>query len=128
MEPLYEIQNGLGAQEHSVKVYYDRVVIKKVKDTVSALGIIKKELEMAGVLTPKYIGIDVPFSEIDSVFFRPATGRLIKNGLIVFYLKGKNKNEVNMLNYSAAANAIKFWGQDNDTAKKIKDYVESRLQ
>lgn len=125
MEPVYVIQNGLGMQENSLKIYPDRVLIQKPKERKSsAMDVIKKELRLQGIIKSEYIGIDVPFSGIDSIYLRLATSEIIKNGLIVFYLKDRNKNEVTIFNYEKTANAMKFWAQDNETAKKIKDYVE----
>lgn len=125
MEPIYVIQNGLGCQEDSLKVYPDRVLIQKPKEnTHSMMGVIKKELRLQGIIKSEYIGIDVRFSEISNIYFRPATSEILKNGLLVFYLKGRGRNEVTAFNYGKTANAIKFWSQDNDTAKRIKEYVE----
>ena len=125
MEPIYMIQNGLGCQEDSLKVYPDRVLIQKPKENkYGPMDIIKKELRLQGILKSEYIGIDVSFSEISSIYFRPATSEILKNGLLVFYLKGRGRNEVTAFNYGKTANAIKFWSQENDTARKIKAYVE----
>lgn len=125
MEPIYVIQNGLGMQENSLKIYPDRILIQKPKERKStAMDVIKKELRLQGIIKSEYIGIDVPFSKIDSIYLRLATSEIIKNGLIIFYLKDRRKNEVTLFNYEKTANAMKFWSQDNETAKKIKDYVE----
>lgn len=125
MEPVYIIQNGLGMQENSLKIYPDRILIQKPKERKSsAMDVIKKELRLQGIIKSEYIGIDVPFSKIDSIYLRPATSEFIKNGLIVFYLKDRGKNEVTFFNYEKTANAMKFWSQDNETARKIKEYVE----
>lgn len=127
MEPIYVIQNGLGMQENSLKIYSDRILIQKPKERKSsAMDVIKKELRLQGIIKSEYIGIDVPFSKIDSIYLRPATSGIIKNGLIVFYLKNRMKNEVTLFNYDKTANAMKFWAQDNEMAKKIKEYVERR--
>lgn len=127
MEPIYVIQNGLGMQENSLKIYSDRILIQKPKERkFSKLDVIKKELRLQGIIKTEYIGIDVPFSKIDSIYLKPATSEIFKNGLIIFYLKGREKNEVNMFNYETTANAMKFWSQDNDTAQRIKEYVERR--
>ncbi len=125
MEPVYTIQYGLGVQEDSLKIYPDRVLIQKPKERKSsAMDVIKKELRMQGLMKTEYIGIDVPFSKIDSIYLKPATSIVFKNGLIVFYLKDRGKNDVNWFNYEKTANAMHFWSEDNETAQKIKDYVE----
>lgn len=127
MKPIYVIQNGLGMQENSLKIFSNRILIQKPKERkFSAMDIVKKELRLQGIIKSEYIGIDVPFSKIDSIYLRPATSEIIKNGLIVFYLKDRMRNEVTLLNYDKTANAMKFWLQYNETAKKIKDYVERR--
>ena len=89
MEPIYVIQNGLGMQENSLKIFPDRILIQKPKERKSTkMDVIKKELRLQGLMKSEYIGIDVPFSKIDSVYFRPATSNIFKNGLIVFYIIG----------------------------------------
>ena len=136
MEPLYTIQVGLGLQEHSIKVYPDRVVIQKPKDETSKLGIVKKELQMQGVqfsgklgdfLNAKYIGIDVTYDKIESVDFRPADGEIMMSGLLVINLKGRESVNVTFLNYAKTANAIHFRSDCNDTARQIKQYIDSKL-
>lgn len=125
MEPIYVIQNGLGMQENSLKIFPDRILIQKPKERKSTkMDVIKKERRLQGLMKSEYIGIDVPFSKIDSVYFRPATSNIFKNGLIVFYLKGRGKNEVNWFNYEKTANAMHFWSEENETAQKIKEYVD----
>lgn len=125
MEPIYVIQNGLGMQENSLKIYPDRILIQKPKENkFSKMDVIKKELRLQGIIKSNYLGIDVPFSMIDSIYLRLATSEIIKNGLIIFYLKNREKNDVTFFNYEKTANAMKFWSQDNDTALKIKEYVE----
>lgn len=128
MKPLFEIQNGLGMEENSLKVFPNRILIQKPKITTAhtPMDFVKKELRLRGIGC-EYIGIDVPFSHIESIFYKAATGTIIKNGLIVFYLKGREKNEVNFLNYNKTVNAIKFWSQDNKTALAIKEYVERNM-
>lgn len=129
------IQIGLGLQEHSIKVYPDRVVIQKPKDETSTSGIIKKELQMQGIqfsgilkfLNAKYIGIDVTFDKIESVEFKPATSEIMMNGHLVIHLKGREHESVSFLNYAKTANAIKFRSDDNDTARHIKQYIDSKL-
>ena len=99
MEPIYVIQNGLGMQENSLKIYPDRILIQKPKESKSSkMDVIRKELRLQGIIKSEYIGIDVPFSKIDSIYLRPATSEFIKNGLIVFYLKDRMKNEVTLFN------------------------------
>lgn len=149
MQELYTIQIGLGQQEHSIKVYPDRVVIQKPEDEyISPMDIIRpkpkkfavrairKELQMQGVqfsgklsfLNAKYIGIDVTFDQIESVEFRPATSEIMMNGLLVINLKGREKEHVTSLNYAKIANAIKFRSEDNETARQIKQYIDSKLK
>lgn len=149
MQELYVIQIGLGQQEHSIKVYPDRVVIQKPEDEYIspmdiirpktkkfALRVIRKELQMQGVqfsgklsfLNAKYIGIDVTFDQIESVDFRPATSEVMMNGLLVINLKGREKGNVTFLNYAKTANAIKFRSEDNETARQIKQYIDSKLK
>lgn len=129
MEPIYVIQNGLGMQEDSLKIYPDRILIRKPKERKSTkMDVIKKELRLQGIIPSEYIGIDVPFSKIDSIYLRLSTCAFIKNGLIIFYLKDRKKNEVTFLNYERTANAMKFWAEENETAMKIKEYVERRIQ
>ena len=125
MEPIYVIQNGLGMQENSLKIYPDRILIQKPKEKNNGMfDVIKKELRLQGIIKSDYLGIDVPFSMIDSIYLRLATSEIIKNGLIIFYLKNREKNNVTIFNYDKTANAMKFWSQDNETAQKIKEYVE----
>ena len=136
MEPLYTIQIGLGLQEHSIKVYPDRVVIQKPKDEMTKFGAVKKELQMQGIqfsgklgdfLNAKYIGIDVTYDKIESVDFRPADSEIMMNGLLVINLKGRESVKVTFLNYAKTANAIHFRSDSNDTARQIKQYIDSKL-
>ena len=140
MAALYEIQHGLGHQEHCIKVFADRVLIKKAKVEIKGstfrmlkelfkhiMQILGKKFETFTSLNNDYIGIDVKFSEIDEVEFKPATSRFINNGKIVIYLKGKPKKEVTLFNYKDAENAIIFTSKYNETAQQIKNYVNSMI-
>ncbi|MBQ6773651.1 MAG: hypothetical protein IJP48_06255 [Synergistaceae bacterium] len=148
MQPLYAIQIGLGRQEHSIKVYDDRVVIQKPEDEYIspmeyirpdlkdfALRAVRKELQMQGIqfsgklasLNAKYIGIDVPFDQIESVDLRFSDSEIMMNGLIVINLKGREKERVTFLNYAKIANAIKFRSDDNETARQIKQYIDMKI-
>ena len=128
MEPMYCINFSLGCEENFLKVYSNHVEIRKPKVTSwsihGPIDMIKKELRMQGILKGKYIGINVPFSDIDCVDVRKATGEILCNGMIIFHLKNRPKGEVNFFNYEKTANAFKFNSQSNETAQKIKNLIE----
>ncbi len=142
MLALYEIQYGVGNLEHSVKVFSDRVVIQKSKFKVSTsnfgacIELFKQvmllfgkkfENKMLSKLNGEYMGIDVPFSEIEEVYFKPATSRIIANGIIVFYLKGRPHKKVTLFNYKDADNAIMFKSNYNEVARQIQEYVSQQI-
>ena len=138
MSALYEIQYGVGNLEHSVKVFADRVVIQKSKFEISTsnFGMFKElfkqimllfgkrfESEILSSFNGEYMGIDVPFSEIEEVYFKPSTSRIFANGIIVFYLKGRPRKKVTLFNYKDADNAIMFKSNYNEVARKIQEYI-----
>lgn len=140
MVALYEIQLGVGHQEHSVKVFSDRVVIQKAKITLNSsnfgalkelfkhlMQILGKKFETFKSLNNDYIGIDAKFSEIEEVELKLATSRFLNNGMITFYLKGKPKKKVTLFNYKDAENAIIFTSKYNDKAQQIKNYVDNMI-
>ncbi len=129
MEALYTINNAVGAEDNFLKVYSNRVVIHKPTflSPHGMFGVIKAELAMQGLIKTNSIGIDVPIYRIKRIKIKPATGYILKNGLLTFYVDGEEQYDVNFLNYDKAPHAFKFWGQDNDTARKIYNYVQSHL-
>ena len=141
MLPLYEIQYGVGHQEHSVKVFADRVVIQKAKLKISYSNfgmlkeVIKNILQIAGKkfegslgkLNGEYIGINAEFSEIDEVYLKLSKSKFIADGIIVFYLKGKPRKKVTLFNYKDAENAIMFKAKDNNNAQQIKNFVDNMI-
>ena len=138
MSVLYEIQYGVGNLEHSVKVYADRVVIQKSKFKISTsnYGMLKElfkqimllfgkkfESKLLSGFNGEYMGIDVPFSEIEEVYFKPATSRIFANGIIVFYLKTRPHRQVTYFNYKDSDNAIMFKSNYNEIARQIQEYI-----
>lgn len=143
MSLLYEIDQTALNVEHYLRVYTDHIELRKpdpdstpVKATLPADSVAGNVLKVAkyidvdmkkDIAKTQYFELNVTYDQIKKVVYKPANGTLA-TGMLHFVLKGKPEKRVTQLNVAFAADAINFNKKHNDTALKIKEYVEKAIK
>lgn len=128
MQLIYQIDHSDNTFHTYLKLYSDHIEIKKPRKSKynGWLGAGRLALNLLGVSEVNYLEGVFEWDDIEKVFFKPATKSFA--GIIQFYLFiPQMRTKATYLDVDYRADSINFKFAENDTAIKIKEYVEHHL-
>lgn len=128
MMPLYQIDHSDSTFHTYLKLYSDHIEIKKPRKSKynGLLGAGRLAFNILGVIEADYLEAVLGWDDIEKVIFKPATKSFA--GIIQFYLFiPQMRTKATYFDVDYRADAINFKYAENDTALKIKEYVECHV-